>query len=43
MPLLFRGHNATHNVGTSAYLGPVTITATVEGGATGSATIQIVP
>jgi hypothetical protein len=34
---------ATFNVGTTAYLGPVTIAAAVEGGATGSATIQIVP
>jgi len=34
---------ATYNVNTTAYLGPVTITAIVEGGATGTATIQIVP
>jgi hypothetical protein len=34
---------ATFNAGTTAYVGPVTITATVEGGATGSATLQIVP
>jgi hypothetical protein len=34
---------ATYNVNTTSYLGPVTITATVEGGATGTATIQIVP
>jgi hypothetical protein len=34
---------ATYDVNTTAYLGPVTITATVEGGATGTATIQIVP
>jgi adhesin/invasin len=34
---------ATFNVGTTAYVGPVTIIATVEGGATGSATLQIVP
>ena len=34
---------ATYNVGTSGYLGPVTITVTVDGGATGSTTIQIVP
>jgi adhesin/invasin len=35
----------TFNVGTPMppYTGPVTITATVEGGATGSATVQIVP
>jgi len=33
----------TFNVGTTTYLGPVTITATVEGGATGTATLQIVP
>ena len=34
---------AMFNVGTTAYLGPVTITATVEGGAVGSATLQIIP
>jgi hypothetical protein len=34
---------ATYNVGMTGYLGPVTITAAAEGGATGSATIQIVP
>jgi hypothetical protein len=34
---------ATFSVGATAYLGPVTITATVEGSATGTATIQIVP
>ncbi len=34
---------ATFNVGTTAYLGPVTITATAEGGAAGTATIQIIP
>jgi hypothetical protein len=34
---------ATFNVGTTTYVGPVTITATVEGGAAGSATLQIVP
>jgi hypothetical protein len=34
---------ATFNVGTTAYLGPVTITAIVEGGTTGSATLHIVP
>jgi hypothetical protein len=34
---------ATFNVGTTPYLGPVTITATVEGGPAGSATLQVVP
>ena len=34
---------AMFNLGTTAYLGPVTITATVEGGAVGSATLQIIP
>jgi hypothetical protein len=34
---------ATFNVGATAYVGPVTITAAVAGGATGSATLQIVP
>ena len=34
---------ATFNVGTTAYLGPVTITATVEGGTSGTAVIQITP
>jgi hypothetical protein len=34
---------ATFNLGTTGYLGPVTITATVEGGASGSAVIQITP
>jgi adhesin/invasin len=34
---------ATFNVGTTAYLGTVTIRALVEGGTTGTATIQIVP
>ena len=31
------------NLGTTAYLGPVTITATVEGGTSGTAVIQITP
>jgi len=34
---------ATFNVGTTAYLGPITVMATVEGGASGTATLQIVP
>jgi len=34
---------AMFNVGTTGYVGPVTIAATVEGGATGTTTIQIVP
>jgi hypothetical protein len=34
---------ATFNVGTTAYVGAVTITATVEGGATGTAAVQIIP
>jgi hypothetical protein len=34
---------ATYSVGTTGYLGPVTITATAEGGAAGTAAIQIVP
>jgi adhesin/invasin len=34
---------ATFNLGTTPYLGPVTISAVVEGGATGTATVQIVP
>jgi adhesin/invasin len=34
---------ATFNIGTTGYVGPVTIAASVEGGATGTATIQIVP
>jgi hypothetical protein len=33
---------ATFNVGATGYVGPVTITASV-GGATGAATVQIVP
>jgi hypothetical protein len=32
---------ATFNLGTTTYVGPVTITATVEGGATSSATVQV--
>jgi hypothetical protein len=35
--------SATFNVGTTTYIGPVTITATVEGGAAGTAPVQIVP
>jgi hypothetical protein len=35
--------SATFNVGTTSYVGSVTITASVEGGATGTATVQIVP
>ena len=34
---------AMFNLGTTAYLGPVTITATVEGGTSGTAVIQITP
>jgi hypothetical protein len=34
---------ALFNVGTTTYIGAVTITATVEGGTTGSATLQIAP
>jgi adhesin/invasin len=34
---------ATFNLGTTAYTGPVTITARVDGGAAGSATLQVVP
>jgi hypothetical protein len=34
---------ATFNVGTTTYLGPVTVTASVEGRATGTAVVQIVP
>ncbi len=34
---------ATFNVGTTAYLGPVTIRASAEGGVTGTATLQVVP
>jgi adhesin/invasin len=34
---------ATFNVGTTTFPGPVTITASVEGGAKGTATLQIVP
>jgi hypothetical protein len=34
---------ATFNVGTTTYLGPVTVFATAEGGATGTATVLIVP
>ena len=34
---------AMFNVGTTGYLGPVTITASVDGGARGTATVQIVP
>jgi hypothetical protein len=34
---------ATFNVGTTAFLGPVTIRASAEGGTTGTATLQIVP
>jgi adhesin/invasin len=34
---------ASFNVGTTTFRGPVTIRATVEGGATGTATVQIVP
>ena len=34
---------ATFNVGATTYVGPVTITATVEGATTGTATVQIIP
>jgi adhesin/invasin len=34
---------ATFNLGVTGYLGPVTVTATVEGGSAGSAVIQVTP